>query len=112
MPTAVKICWLPICMEAEAGDTLILVSTEGSRATARLRVVVCGVKSPEVPVMTNTAAPVVAVVLAVRVRTFVVALVGLNEAVTPLGRPDATMLTLLVKPPVGSTVIVLETLLP
>jgi hypothetical protein len=35
-----------------------------------------------------------------------------NDAVTPLGRPEAAKLTLLVKPPVGFTVIVLGTLLP
>ena len=73
---------------------------------------VCGVKLPEVPVMTTVAAPVVAVPLAVRVNRLVVALVEVNEAVTPLGRPEASKLTLLVKPPMGFTVIVLRTLLP
>ena len=99
-------------MDADAGDTLIFVNTEGSGATARLIVAVCGVKPPEVPVMTTVVAPVVAVLLAVRVKMLVVALVEVNEAVTPLGRPEATKLTLLVKPPVGFTVIVLGTLLP
>jgi hypothetical protein len=99
-------------MDADAGDTLILVNTEGSGATVRLIVVVCGVKPPEVPVMTTVVAPVVAVLLAVRVKMLVVALVEVNEAVTPLGRPEATKLTLLVKPPVGFTVMVLGTLLP
>lgn len=75
-------------------------------------VVICGVKPPEVPVMTTVVVPVVAVVLAVRVKMLVVALVEVNDAVTPLGRPEATKLTLLVKPPVGFTVIVLGTLLP
>jgi hypothetical protein len=112
IPTAVKLCWLPICMDADAGDTLIFVNTEGSGATARLIVVICGVKPPEVPVMTTVVVPVVAVVLAVRVKMLVVALVEVNDAVTPLGRPEATKLTLLVKPPVGFTVIVLGTLLP
>ena len=74
--------------------------------------VVCGVKLPEVPVMTTVVAPVMAVLLAVRVKMFVVALVDVNEAVTPLGRPEATKLTLPGKPPVGFTVIVLGTLLP
>jgi hypothetical protein len=77
-----------------------------------LIVVICGVKPPEVPVMTTVVVPVVAVVLAVRVKMLVVALVEVNDAVTPLGRPEATKLTLLVKPPVGFTVIVLGTLLP
>ena len=107
-----KRCWLPICIDADAGDTLIFVNTEGGRATARAIVAVCGVKPPEVPVMTTVVAPVAAVLLAVRVKMLVVALVEVNEAVTPLGRPEAARLTLLVKPPEGSTVIVLATLLP
>jgi hypothetical protein len=99
-------------MDADAGDTLIFVNTEGSRATARLIVMVCGVNPPEVPVMTTVVVPVVAVLLAVRVKRLVVALVEVNDAVTPAGRPVATRLTLFVKPPVGFTVIVLWTLLP
>jgi hypothetical protein len=75
-------------------------------------VVVCGVKLPEVPVMTTKVEPVAAVLLAVRVKRLVAALVEVNDAVTPLGRPEATRLTLLVKPPVGFTVIMLWTLLP
>ena len=99
-------------MNAEAGDTLIFVSIEGSRVTVRLIVVVWGVKSPEVPVITTVVAPVVAVLLAVRVKVLVVALVEVNEAVTPAGRPEAAKLMLLAKPPVGFTVSVLGTLLP
>lgn len=99
-------------MDADAGDTLIFVNTEGRGATARLIVAVCGVKPSEVPVMTTVVASVVAVLLAVRVKMLVVALVEVNEAVTPPGRPDATKLTLFVKPPVGFTVMVLGTLLP
>ena len=49
-----------------------------------------------------------AVLLAVSVNVLVlVVLVGLNEAVTPLGRPDADRATLPVKPFCGVTVIVL-----
>ena len=99
-------------MDADAGDTLIFVNTEGSRATARLIVAVCGMKSSEVPVMTTVVAPVVAVLLAVRVKVLVVGLVEVNEAVTPLGKPEAARLTLPVNPPVGFTVIVPGTLLP
>ena len=57
--------------------------------------------------------PVVAVALAVSVMTLV-AVVGFvpNEAVTPLGRPDADKLTLPVKPLRGATVMVLEPLKP
>jgi hypothetical protein len=63
--------------------------------------------------MVTVFVPVVAELLAVRVKTLVVvALVGLKDAVTPLGRPEATKLTLLAKPFVGVTVIVLVPLLP
>ncbi len=99
-------------MDADAGDTLIFVNTGGNRSTTRSIVVVCGVKASAVPVIITVVAPVVAVVLAVRVKVLVVALVEVNEAVTPLGRPEAARLTLLVKPPVGLTVIVVWTLLP
>jgi hypothetical protein len=70
------------------------------------------VRSPEVPVITTVVAPMVAALLAVRVNVLIVALVEVNEAVTPLGRPEAARLTLLAKPPVGLTVIVLAILLP
>src|SRR5260221_14549048 len=66
------------------------------------------VKLPEVPVMVTVAVPVVAVALAVSVKVLVlVGLLGLKEAVTPLGRPEADKLTLPVKPFCGVTVIVL-----
>ena len=57
--------------------------------------------------------PVAALALAVSVNELVVvAEAGLNEAVTPLGRPDAEKLTLPVKPFWGATVIVLDPLDP
>jgi hypothetical protein len=86
----------------------------GCGVTVRLIVVVC-VKLPEVPVMvTVVGPPTVAVGLAVNVKTLdVVVLVGLNDAVTPLGRVEVTAkLTLPVKPFNGFTVIVLVPLLP
>jgi hypothetical protein len=86
----------------------------GCGVTVRLTVVVC-VKLPEVPVMvTVVGPPTVAVGLAVNVKTLdVVVLVGLNDAVTPLGRVEVTAkLTLPVKPFNGFTVIVLVPLLP
>jgi hypothetical protein len=53
--------------------------------------------------------PVAAVPLAVSVNELVVvAEAGLNEAVTPLGRPDAEKLTLPLKPFWGATAIVLD----
>jgi hypothetical protein len=58
--------------------------------------------------------PVAAVLLAVSVRTLVLAvLAGLNEeAVTPLGRPETDSATLPVKPFCGVTVMVLVPLEP
>ena len=71
------------------------------------------VNVPDVPVMVTLATPMAAVLLAVSVNVLVfVALAGLNEAVTPAGRPDADRLTLLLKPFSGLTVIVFAALLP
>lgn len=62
-------------------------------------IVVEFVRLPEVPVIVRVALPVVAELVAVRVRTLdVVAGFGLNDAVTPVGRPDADKLTLPPKP--------------
>ena len=75
--------------------------------------VVVFVKLPEVPVMVTVTFPVVAVLLAVSVNVLVLAvLLGLNDAVTPLGRPDADKLTLPLKPFCGVTVMVLAPLAP
>src|SRR5258707_13238628 len=57
--------------------------------------------------MVTEAVPEVAVLLAVSVNVLVlVVLLGLNDAVTPLGRPDADKLTLPLKPFCGVTVMV------
>ena len=76
--------------------------------------VVC-VSVPEVPVIvTVVGPPTVAVGLAVNVSVLVLlVLVGLNDAVTPLGRVEVTAkLTVPVKPFSGLTVTVLVPLLP
>ena len=68
---------------------------------------------PAEPVTFTVAVPVVAVVLAVSVNVLVfVVLLGLNDAVTPLGKPDADKLTLLLKPFCGLTVMVLVPVAP
>ena len=68
--------------------------------------VVC-VKPPETPVMVTVAVPVVAVLLAVSVNVLVaVAGLGLNDAVTPVGKPEADKLTLPANPLCEVTVIV------
>jgi len=75
--------------------------------------VVVLVNPPDVPVTVTVTVPVAAVLLAVRVNVLVLAvLLGLNDAVTPLGRPDADKLTLLLKPFCGLTVMVLAPLAP
>lgn len=64
-------------------------------------------KEPDVPVTVNVAAPPVAVLLAVSVRTLVPE-VGFvpQDAVTPLGSPDTARVTLPVNPYSGVTVTV------
>ena len=64
-------------------------------------------KEPETPVIVTVLVPVVAVLLAVKVKVLVpVAGFGLNEEVTPLPCPLADKVTLPVKPFVGVIVIV------
>jgi hypothetical protein len=65
------------------------------------------------PVTVTVTVPVAAALLAVSVKVLVLAVLpGLNDAVTPLGRPDADKLTLLLKPFCGETVMVLVPLPP
>src|ERR1017187_6304764 len=90
----------------------------GGGFTVRLIVVVSVDKVPEVPwTVTVTGPPIVAEALAVSVRTLefvgLVVLVGLNDAVTPVGRVEVTVrFTMPVKPLVGFTVIVLVPFVP
>ena len=66
------------------------------------------VKVPEVPTIVIVAFPVLAVLLAVKVRVLVeVAGFGVKAAVTPLGNPVAEKLTLSLKPLTGVIVTVL-----
>jgi hypothetical protein len=75
--------------------------------------VVVLVKPPDVPMRVTEAAPVVAALVTVSVNVLVaVAGLGLNEAVTPLGKPDADKLTLPLKPFCEETVMVLAALPP
>jgi len=74
--------------------------------TVRESVVLCD-KLPEIPVTVTVTVPTIAVLLAVSVNVLVLAVLpGLNDAVTPLGRPDADKLTLPLKPFCGDTVMV------
>jgi hypothetical protein len=76
-------------------------------------IVVVFVRLPDVPVTVTGAVPVMAVLLAVRVSVVEeVAGFGVNEAVTPLGSPEAEKFTSPVKPFWGVMVIVLVPLVP
>jgi len=80
--------------------------------TVRLTVVAL-VKPATEPVMVTVTVPVAAVLVAANVRVLVLAvLLGLNDAVTPPGRPDADKLTLLLNPFSGVTVMVLAPVVP
>ena len=74
---------------------------------------VVSVKLPEVPVIVTVLVPVVAVALAVKVSVLMlVEGLGLNAAVTPLGRPDAENVTFASNPFSAVIVIVLVIALP
>jgi hypothetical protein len=80
--------------------------------TERLIVMVCD-KLPEAPRMLTENVPVDAVLLAANVSVLdAFVLLGLKDAVTPLGRPEADRLTLPLKPLCGVTVIVLDPFAP
>jgi hypothetical protein len=75
--------------------------------------VVVFVRLADEPVTVTVTVPVAALLLAVSVNVLVLAvLLGLNDAVTPLGRPDAERLTLPLKPFCGVTVMMLAPLAP
>lgn len=79
----------------------------GLAVTVRLSVVVC-VMLPDTPVIVIVEVPTVAVADAMRVSVLVDAVgLGLNPAVTPVGKPEALKVGLPVKPLTGTTVIVL-----
>jgi hypothetical protein len=76
-------------------------------------IVVFWVTLPEAPVIATVVVPVDAVALAVKVRVLVaVAGLGLNTAVTPLGKLDAERVTLPLKLFDGVMVITVVPLLP
>jgi len=80
--------------------------------TVRLIVMVCD-KLPETPRTLTENDPVDAVLLAVNVSALdVFELLGLKDAVTPLGSPEAEKFTLLLKLPCGVTVIALVPFAP
>jgi hypothetical protein len=75
--------------------------------------VVDAVSEPEVPVMVTVDVPAVAELLAVKVTVLeLVELAGLNEAVTPLGNPEAANVTLPLNGLISVTVMVSVAVLP
>jgi hypothetical protein len=75
--------------------------------------VVVLVRPCDEPLTVTVTVPVAPVLLAVRVSVLVlVVLLGLNDAATPLGRPETDKLTLPLKPFCGVTVMVLVPLAP
>ena len=80
--------------------------------TLRLTVAVL-VRPSEEPVTVTATVPVAALLLAVKVNVLVpVVLPGLNEAVTPAGKPEVNKLTLLLKPLNALTEMVMVPLSP
>lgn len=80
--------------------------------TVSVTVVVC-VNVPEVPVIVTVAAPTVALLEAVSVSVLVlVVLAGLNDALTPEGKPLADSATDPANPPTPVTVMLLLPLAP
>ena len=103
---------VPCVRVSEVGAAAVEKSGVAATFTVRLRVVVC-VRLPEVPVIVTVDVPVVAVLLALSVKVLApVVLLGLNDAVTPLGKPDVLNATLPVKPFDGAIVIVSVTVVP
>jgi hypothetical protein len=93
-----------------AGDAVRLKSAGG--VTVKESVAVW-LRLPDVPVIVTVAVPVAALLLAESVSVLLVVVVaGLNEAVTPAGKPDAVRPTLPVKPFNAATDTVLVPLLP
>ena len=99
-------------IDSDDGDDASVKPGVALMLTVRAMVVVAD-NVPDVPVIVTVEDPVGAVLLAVKVSTLL-PVVGFvpNEAVTPLGKPDAASVTLPVNPPTSVTLIVLVPLLP
>jgi hypothetical protein len=100
----VDVAELPRTTVSEVGEAAIVKLGAGLTVTAT---VVVALRLPEVPLMVTVAVPVVAVLLAVSVSTLL-PVVGFvpNAAVTPLGIPEATSVTLPLNPFCPATVMV------
>jgi hypothetical protein len=84
----------------------------GGGTTVRETVVLCD-NAPDAPVTVMVNVPSAAALLAVSVSVLApVVLLGLNAAVTPMGRPEAERLTLLLNPFSGLTLMALVPFAP
>lgn len=103
---------LPCFTDTDDGEAVSVKPGAVLALTVRA-IVVLAVVVPEVPVMVTVDEPAAAELLAVNVTTLlpVVGLVA-NDAVTPLGRPEAARVTLPLNPPTSVTEIVSVALLP
>jgi len=108
----VLVALAPCVIVALFGDAESVKFATGTALTIREMVVTFN-KLPDMPVTVIVTVPVVAVPLAVSVNVLVFAvLVGLKDAVTPLGKPDVDKLTLELKPFCGVMLMVLVPLAP
>jgi hypothetical protein len=99
---------IPWLMPRVLGEAERLKSGAGAGGLTVRATVVVWLKFPDVPVTVTVEVPRVAVLLAVSVRTPA----ELNEAVTPVGSPEAVKATVPLNPFVGWTVIVSVPLAP
>lgn len=102
----VSVALLPCTTDNDVGEAASVKPGLFFGLTARPKLVLA-VCDPEVPVTVTVKAPVAAVLDAVSVNTLLL-VAGLvpNEAVTPLGSPEAARVTAPVNPPASVTVIV------
>ena len=101
--TVMRSVALAPCVTLGADAALMEKLAAGATVNVML---VLAVRFPAVPVTVTVAAPNAAPALAAKFNTLAVAvLVGLNEAVTPLGSPDTLRLTVLLNPLSGVTVM-------
>jgi hypothetical protein len=106
LPVTVGVNCCVCVVAATAARTGEIVTVSTGAAIVRLMGVV-GARVPEFPMTVSPADPIGATLLTVRVSTLVVeVLAGLNAAVTPVGKPDADMATLPLKPFCPTTVMV------
>jgi len=110
--SAIAIAVVPLALRGIVRLAGVDDNEKSGASTVRATVVVC-VRLPEVPVIVTVVVPATAALDAVNVNVLeVVVLEGLNEAVTPAGKPLALRATDPLKLLIPVTVTVLAPLLP